>query len=73
MPRDRLTELQAASKHAPITEEEEMAPLNPKNNKKNSKEDNGQVRNSINTYEVPQKYLTNMLLLTESLNYKRKL
>ena len=34
MVRNRLEELQAASKHAPITEEEEMAPLNKKSKKK---------------------------------------
>ena len=39
MPRNRLEELQAAAKHAPITEEEEMKPLK-KSKKKVEAEDN---------------------------------
>ncbi len=35
MPRNRLEELQAASKHAPVTEEEEMKPLNDAKKAKN--------------------------------------
>ncbi len=43
MGRDRLAELQKQSKHAPVTEEEEMAPLNKKAKKMAKKDANAET------------------------------